>query len=125
MPRESTLRRSIGYISPTNFRPTKEMLEKFEKDWLPMRKKTQEKKEEKKHKKVFLIYGDFDIIEVDDETILENAMKKSKKLSSTKKHSSAKNHSSTKKHSKKKDDITKKVTVVEGKKRTWKIEPIK
>ena len=45
-----------------------------------MRKKTQEKKEEKKHKKVFLIYGDFDMIEVDDETIIENAMKKSKKL---------------------------------------------
>lgn len=108
MPREGTIRRSIGYISPTNFRPTKEMLEKFEKEWLPMRKKTQEKK----YKKVFLIYGDFDMIEVDDETIIENAMKKSKKLSSTKKHSSAK-----------KDDVTKKVTLVEGKKRTWKIQP--
>ena len=60
--RIGTLKNKLNYISPTNYRPTKEMLEKYENIWLPLRKKIQDKKKE--NKKFFLLYGDFDIIEI-------------------------------------------------------------
>ena len=37
--RIGTLKNKLNYISPTNYRPTKEMLEKYENIWLPLRKK--------------------------------------------------------------------------------------
>ena len=60
--RVGTLKKNINYISPTYLRPTKEMLEKYENIWLPLREKLHMQK--KQQKKIFLIYGDFDIIEV-------------------------------------------------------------
>ena len=64
--RVGTLNKNINYISPTYLRPTKEMLEKYENIWLPLRKKI--KDEKKRNKNFFLLYGDFDIIEIKNKT---------------------------------------------------------
>ena len=107
--RVGTLKKNINYISPTNFRPTKEMLEKYENIWLPLRKKIKEQK--KNNKKLFLIYGDFNIIEIKNNMINEL----------TTIQSSKKRNSSTKKKSKTNSSPKKQTTVVKGKKRTWTI----
>ena len=107
--RIGTLKKNINYISPTNFRPTKEMLEKYENIWLPLRKKIQDKKKE--NKKFFLLYGDFDIIEIKN-------ISNPKSNRSSKKNSS---NSSTKKKSKTNSSSKKQTKVVKGKKRTWTI----
>jgi hypothetical protein len=65
--RVGKLNKNINYISPTHLRPTKEMLEKYQNIWLPLRKKV--KDEKKKNKKFFLLYGDFDIIEIKNDNI--------------------------------------------------------
>ena len=87
--RIGTLKNKLNYISPTNYRPTKEMLEKYENIWLPLRKKIQDKKKESK--KFFLLYGDFDIIEIKKNISNPKSNRSSKKNSS---------NSSTKKKSK-------------------------
>jgi hypothetical protein len=71
--RVGTLKKNINYISPTYLRPTKEMLEKYEKIWLPLRKKI--KDEKKRNKKFFLLYGDFDIIEIKNDYIFPDTKK--------------------------------------------------
>ena len=71
--RVGTLKKNINYISPTYLRPTKEMLENYENIWLPLRKKIQEKKKE--NKKIFLLYGDFDIIEIKNDYIFPDTKK--------------------------------------------------
>ena len=86
--RFGTLKKNINYISPTYLRPTKEMLEKYENIWLPLRKKI---KDEKKNKKFFLLYGDFYIIEIKNNYIFPD---KKKNISNPKNYSS---NSSTKK----------------------------
>ena len=107
MNRISTINQQIDNISPLYFRPTKEMLEKYEKIWLPLRKAS-------KSKKVFLIYGDFDIIEIDDKPrdtsnkVNNKVNSKSLKLSSNRNKKKSEN-SKTKK----------KVEIIKGKKRTW------
>ena len=105
--RIGTLKNKLNYISPTNYRPTKEMLEKYENLWLPLRKKIQDKKKE--NKKFFLLYGDFDIIEIKNDYIFPD----------TKKNSS---NSSTKKKSKTNSSSKKQTKVVKGRKRTWTIQ---
>jgi len=104
------LKNKLNYISPTNYRPTKEMLEKYENIWLPLRKKIQDKKKE--NKKFFLLYGDFDIIEIKKNISNPKSNRSSKKNSS---------NSSTKKKSKTKSSSKKQIKVVKGKKRTWTI----
>ena len=108
--RIGTLKNKLNYISPTNYRPTKEMLEKYENLWLPLRKKIQEKKKE--NKKFFLLYGDFDIIEIKKNISNPKSNRSSKKNSS---------NSSTKKKSKTKSSSKKQTHLVKGKKRTWTI----
>ncbi len=108
--RIGTLKNKLNYISPTNYRPTKEMLEKYENIWLPLRKKIQDKKKE--NKKFFLLYGDFDIIEIKKNISNPKSNRSSKKNSS---------NSSTKKKSKTKSSSKKQIKVVKGKKRTWTI----
>ena len=110
--RIGTLKNKLNYISPTNYRPTKEMLEKYENIWLPLRKKIQDKKKE--NKKFFLLYGDFDIIEIKNDYIFPDTKsnRRSKKNSS---------NSSTKKKSKTNSSPKKQTKVVKGKKRTWTI----
>lgn len=106
--RIGTLKKKINYISPSNLRPTKEMLEKYENVWLPLRKKI--KDEKKRNKKFFLLYGDFDIIEIKNNYIFPDTKKNisyPKSNTSSKKNTS---NSSTKK---------KQTKVVKGKKRTW------
>ena len=49
-----TLKKNINYVSPTYLRPTKEMLEKYENIWLPLRKKI--KDEKKKIKNFFTLW---------------------------------------------------------------------
>lgn len=110
--RIGTLKNKLKYISPTNYRPTKEMLEKYENLWLPLRKKIQDKKKE--NKKFFLLYGDFDIIEIKNNYIFPDT----KKNITSKKNSS---NSSTKKKSKTNSSSKKQAKVVKGKKRTWTI----
>ena len=107
--RIGTLKNKLNYISPTNYRPTKEMLEKYENIWLPLRKKIKEQK--KNNKKLFLIYGDFNIIEIKNNMINEI----------TSNQSSKKSNSSTKKKSKTNSSSKKQTKVVKGKKRTWTI----
>jgi len=51
--RVGKLNKNINYISPTHLRPTKEMLEKYQNIWLPLRKKV---KDEKKKKKKFFLF---------------------------------------------------------------------
>ena len=75
--RIGTLKNKLNYISPTNYRPTKEMLEKYENIWLPLRKKIKEQK--KNNKKLFLIYGDFNIIEIKNNMINEITSNQSSK----------------------------------------------
>ena len=108
--RFGTLKKNINYISPTYLRPTKEMLEKYENIWLPLRKKI--KDEKKRNKKFFLLYGDFDIIEIKKNISNPKSNRSSKKNSS---------NSSTKKKSKTKSSSKKQIKVVKGKKRTWTI----
>lgn len=86
------------------------MLEKYENIWLPLRKKIQDKKKESK--KFFLLYGDFDIIEIKKNISNPKSNRSSKKNSS---------NSSTKKKSKTKSSSKKQIKVVKGKKRTWTI----
>ena len=74
--RVGTLKKNINYISPTHLRPTKEMLEKYQNIWLPLRKKV---KDEKKNKKFFLLYGDFDIIEIKNKNNSKGNINSSKK----------------------------------------------
>ena len=115
--RIGTLKNKLNYISPTNYRPTKEMLEKYENLWLPLRKKIQDKKKE--NKKFFLLYGDFDIIEIKNNYIFPDTKKNisnPKSNRSSKKNSS---NSSTKKKSKTNSSSKKQTKVVKGKKRTW------
>lgn len=107
--RIGTLKNKLNYISPTNYRPTKEMLEKYENIWLPLRKKIKEQK--KNNKKLFLIYGDFDIIEIKNNMINEI----------TSNQSSKKSNSSTKKKSNTNSSSKKQTHLVKGKKRTWTI----
>ena len=107
--RIGTLKNKLNYISPTNYRPTKEMLEKYENIWLPLRKKIQDKNKE--NKKFFLLYGDFDIIEIKN-------ISNPKSNRSSKKNSS---NSSTKKKSKTNSSSKKQTQLVKGKKRTWTI----
>lgn len=92
--RIGSLKKKMNYISPTHFRPTKEMLEKYDNQWLPLRKIIQEEKEGN-NKKIFLIYGDFDIIEIKNNII---------------KKTNNKSNSATRKQETK---------VVKGKKRSW------
>jgi len=105
--RVGTLKRNINYISPTYLRPTKEMLKKYENIWLPLRKKI--KDEKKGNKKFFLLYGDFDIIEIKNISNPKSNSRSSKNRS----------NSSTKKKSKTKSSSKKQTKVVKGKKRTW------
>ena len=115
--RVGTLKKNINYISPTYLRPTKDMLEKYENIWLPLRKKIQDKKKE--NKKFFLLYGDFDIIEIKNNYIFPDTKKNisnPKSNRSSKKNSS---NSSTKKKSKTNSSSKKQAKVVKGKKRTW------
>ena len=117
--RIGTLKNKLNYISPTNYRPTKEMLEKYENIWLPLRKKIQDKKKE--NKKFFLLYGDFDIIEIKNNYIFSDTKKNisnPKSNRSSKKNSS---NSSTKKKSKTNSSSKKQTQLVKGKKRTWTI----
>ena len=107
--RIGTLKNKLNYISPTNYRPTKEMLEKYENIWLPLRKKIKEQK--KNNKKLFLIYGDFNIIEIKNNMINEI----------TSNQSSKKSNSSTKKKSNTNSSSKKQTHLVKGKKRTWTI----
>lgn len=100
--RIGTLKKNINYISPTYLRPTKEMLEKYEKLWLPLRKKI--KDEKKGNKKFFLLYGDFDIIEIKNDYIFPDTKKNINHPKSNR------SNSSTRK---------KQTRVVKGKKRTW------
>ena len=109
--RIGTLKNKLNYISPTNYRPTKEMLEKYENIWLPLRKKIQDKKKE--NKKFFLLYGDFDIIEIKNNYIFPDTKKN---ISNPKNNSS---NSSTKKKSKTNSLSKKQTKVVKGKKRSW------
>ena len=99
--RVGTLNKNINYISPTYLRPTKEMLEKYENIWLPLRKKI--KDEKKRNKNFFLLYGNFDILEIKNKTNSKGNINSSKKNRS---------NSSTKK---------KQTQVIKGKKRTWTI----
>jgi hypothetical protein len=117
--RIGTLKNKLNYISPINYRPTKEMLEKYENLWLPLRKKIQDKK--KDNKKFFLLYGDFDIIEIKNNYIFPDTKKNisnPKSNRSSKKNSS---NSSTKKKSKTNSSSKKQAKVVKGKKRSWTI----
>ena len=98
--RIGSLKKKMNYISPTNYRPTKEMLDKYHNIWLPLRKKIQQQKEGN-NKKFFLIYGDFDIVEI------KKNITNPKSNTSSKKNRS---NSSTRKQQTK---------VVKGKKRTW------
>jgi hypothetical protein len=116
--RVGTLKKNINYISPTYLRPTKEMLENYENIWLPLRKKIQEKKKE--NKKIFLLYGDFDIIEIKN----DNNFSDTKNINNPKSNRSSKknsSNSSTKKKSKTNSSSKKQTKVVKGKKRTWTI----
>lgn len=105
--RIGTLKNKLNYISPTNIRPTKEMLDNYQNVWYPLRKKIKEQK--KNNKKLFLIYGDFNIIEIKNNMINE--------LSSI--QSSKKSNSSTKKNSNTNSSSKKQTKVIKGKKRTW------
>jgi len=75
--RVGTLNKNINYISPTYLRPTKEMLEKYENIWLPLRKKI--KDEKKRNKNFFLLYGNFDILEIKNKTNSKGNINSSKK----------------------------------------------
>ena len=104
----------LNYISPTNYRPTKEMLEKYENIWLPLRKKI--KDEKKKNKKFFLLYGDFDIIEIKNNYIFPDTKKN---ISNPKNNSKSKSNRSSKKNRSNSSTRKKQIQVVKGKKRTW------
>lgn len=117
--RVETLKKNINYISPTYLRPTKEMLEKYENIWLPLRKKI--KDEKKRNKNFFLLYGDFDIIEIKDNYIFPDRKKIISNPNSNNKLSKNKSYSSTKKKSKTNSLSKKQRKVVKGKKRTWTI----
>ena len=106
--RVGKLNKNINYISPTHLRPTKEMLEKYQNIWLPLRKKV--KDEKKKNKKFFLLYGDFDIIEIKNDNIFPDTKKNVSNPKSNNNSSKKKSNSSTRK---------KQTRVVKGKKRTW------
>ena len=106
--RAGTLKKNINYISPTYLRPTKEMLEKYENIWLPLRKKI--KDEKKKNKKFFLLYGDFDIIEIKNDYIFPDTKKNI---------SNPKSNRSSKKNSSNSSTRKKQTQVIKGKKRTW------
>lgn len=116
--RVGTLKKNINYISPTYLRPTKEMLEKYENIWLPLRKKIQDKKKE--NKKFFLLYGDFDIIEIKNNYIFPDTKKNISNPKSNNKLSKNKSNS-TKKKSNTNSSSKKQTQVVRGKKRTWTI----
>lgn len=115
--RVGTLRKNINYISPTNYRPTKEMLEKYENIWLPLRKKIQDKKKE--NKKFFLLYGDFDIIEIKNNYIFSDTKKNISNPKSNRSSKKNRSNSSTKKKSKTNSSPKKQTKVVKGKKRNW------
>ena len=108
--RLGTLSKQINYISPTYSRPTKEMLEKYENIWLPLRKKIKDKK--KQSKKIFLLYGDFDIIEIKENITNPKSNDKSSKK---------KSNSSTRKKQREDVNSKKQIEVVKGKNRTWSI----
>ena len=108
--RIGTLKNKLNYISPTNYRPTKEMLEKYENIWLPLRKKIQDKKKE--NKKIFLLYGDFDIIEIKNNYIFPDTKKNISNPKSNRSSKKNRSNSSTRK---------KQTHLVKGKKRTWTI----
>lgn len=123
MNREGNINKNIKNISPNYIRPTKDMLDKYEKFWLPLRKAS-------KSNKVFLIYGDFNIIDFDNDDIFLNDSKKSNNSSNSNK--SNKSNSSKKgiklnrpktrsnKKSKNQSSKTQKNTqLIKGKKRTW------
>ena len=97
--RLGSLKKNIHYISPSYYRPTKEMIEKYEKYWLPLRNEINEKN--KRNKKIFLLYGDFEIVEIENKK--SNKSSKSNKLPSSK---------------------TRKLKnqIIKGKKRTWTIK---
>ena len=117
--RIGTLKNKLNYISPTNYRPTKEMLEKYENLWLPLRKKIQDKK--KDNKKFFLLYGDFDIIEIKNNYIFSHTKKNISNPKSNSKTSKNRTNSSAKKKSKTNASSKKQTKVVKGKKRSWTI----
>lgn len=108
--RIGTLKNKLNYISPTNYRPTKEMLEKYENIWLPLRKKI--KYEKKRNKKFFLLYGDFDIIEIKNDYIFPDTKKNISNPKSNRSSKKNRSNSSTRK---------KQTHLVKGKKRTWTI----
>lgn len=110
--RVGTLKRNINYISPTYLRPTKEMLKKYENIWLPLRK---EIKDEKRNKKFFLLYGDFDIIEIKNNYIFSDTKKNISNPKSNSRSSKNRSNSSTRK---------KQTKLVKGKKRTWTVRDI-
>jgi hypothetical protein len=112
--RVGTLKKNINYISPTYLRPTKEMLEKYEKIWLPLRKKI--KDEKKRNKKFFLLYGDFDIIEIKNDYIFPDTKKN---ISHPKSNTKPKSNRSSKKNRSNSSTRKKQTQVVKGKKRTW------
>ena len=106
--RVGTLKKNINYISPTYLRPTKEMLENYENLWLPLRKKI--KDEKKRNKNFFLLYGDFDIIEIKNDYIFPDTKKNISHPKSNRSSKKNRSNSSTRK---------KQIQVVKGKKRTW------
>ena len=112
--RVGTLKKNINYISPTYLRPTKEMLEKYENIWLPLRKKI--KDEKKKNKKFFLLYGDFDITEIKNDY---NFPDTKKNISNPKNNTKSKSTRSSKKNRSNSSTRKKQIQVVKGKKRTW------
>jgi hypothetical protein len=99
--RVGTLKKNINYISPTYLRPTKEMLEKYENIWLPLRKK---------------IKGDFDIIEIKNNYIFPDTKKN---ISNPKNNSKSKSNRSSKKNRSNSSTRKKQIQLVKGKKRTW------
>lgn len=117
--RVGTLKKNINYISPTYLRPTKEMLEKYENIWLPLRQKIKDKK--KRNKKFFLLYGDFDIIEIKNNYIFPDTKKNISNLKSNRSSKKNSSNSSTKKKSRTNSSSKKQTKVVKGKKRTWTI----
>lgn len=113
--RVGTLNKNINYISPTYLRPTKEMLEKYENIWLPLRKKI--KDEKKRNKNFFLLYGDFDILEIKNKTNSKGNINSSKKKITNPKS----NNNSSKKNRSNSSTKKKQTQVIKGKKRTWTI----
>jgi len=81
------------------------------------KKKIQDKKKE--NKKIFLLYGDFDIIEIKNNYIFPDTKKNISNSKSNNKSSKKRSNSSTKKKSKTNSSSKKQTKVVKGKKRVW------